>query len=231
MDTRTKGMKIKVTEDGPYAVSGDVPLVRMEIVTNEAGESVEWREIERLDAPRRYSLCRCGKSHTKPFCDYTHAEIGFDGTETAGHESYIEQSVSIDGPGVFLRDARKLCAEARYCDRAGGLWNIVNDCADPQVRELARDMAEKCPSGRYTLCDADTEEMCEPPLEPSIALVEDPALGVSGPLWVRGGIPIFDADGEPYEVRNRVTLCRCGESKNKPFCDGSHIAAKFTDSE
>lgn len=231
MDPRAERMKIKVTEDGPYEVSGDVPLVRVEIETNEAGESVEWREVEELDAPRRYSLCRCGQSHSKPYCDYTHAEIGFDGTETAGHQSYQEQSVSIDGPGVLLHDARKLCAEARFCDRAGGLWNIVNECADAEVRDLARGMAERCPSGRYTLCDAETDDECEPDIEPSIALVSDPAMGVSGPLWVRGGIPIYGSDGEPYEVRNRVTLCRCGKSNNKPFCDGSHIAAHFSENE
>ncbi len=65
--------------------------------------------------------------------------------------------------------------------------------------------------------------------EPSIWLIEDPSLGVSGALWVRGGIPVVSADGTPYEVRNRVTLCRWGQSKNKPFCDGSHIATGFTD--
>jgi len=48
-------------------------------------------------------------------------------------------------------------------------------------------------------------------------------------LWVRGGIPVTSANGFHYEVRNRVTLCRCGTSKNKPFCDGSHAAIKFKD--
>ena len=43
-----------------------------------------------------------------------------------------------------------------------------------------------------------------------------------GPIWVRGGVQVVAADGEPYEVRNRQTLCRCGRSQNKPFCDGSH---------
>ena len=38
------------------------------------------------------------------------------------------------------------------------------------------------------------------------------------------------ADGERYEVRNRVTLCRCGASANKPFCDGAHGDAGFSDS-
>ncbi|MDP2233658.1 MAG: CDGSH iron-sulfur domain-containing protein, partial [Actinomycetota bacterium] len=61
--------KIEVTENGPYLVTGGVPLLRVEIVTNAAGESVAWREIERLDAGQTYSLCRCGASAIKPFCD------------------------------------------------------------------------------------------------------------------------------------------------------------------
>lgn len=222
-------MRITVTEDGPYMVTGGAPLVRAEIVTNDQGESIAWRETERIDAGSSYILCRCGLSNDKPFCDATHVEIGFDGAETAGHDSFMEQSVPIEGPGITLRDARKLCAEARFCDRAGGIWNLVNECENPETRALVEEEAALCPSGRYAVCEGGAEEPLEFPLEPSIVLVEDPALGVSGPIWVRGGIPIVDAHGEPYEVRNRVTLCRCGQSKNKPFCDGSHIASEFRD--
>jgi hypothetical protein len=88
---------------------------------------------------------------------------------------------------------------------------------------------ELCPSGRYTAVDKATGLAHEPDLEPSIAFVQDPAMGVSGPIWARGGIPIQSSDGREYEVRNRVTLCRCGHSANKPFCDGSHIAGGFHD--
>lgn len=226
-----KGKRIVVTENGPYLVSGDVPLVRVEIETNEIGESVGWREIERFEVGARYSLCRCGASKTKPFCDASHLDIGFDGTETAGHDSFVEQSADINGPGVVLHDARKLCAEARFCDRAGGLWNLVDRCEDPETRELAETEAALCPSGRYVLRDWETGQAVEPEFEPSIALVEDPHLGVSGPLFVRGGIPVVDARGETYEIRNRVTLCRCGVSRNKPFCDGGHIASGFGSEE
>ena len=52
---------------------------------------------------------------------------------------------------------------------------------------------------------------------------------MGGPIYVRGGIPIASLDGTPYEVRNRVALCRCGASQNKPFCDGSHVDAAFRD--
>ncbi len=221
-------MRIEVTENGPYRVTGGVPLVRVEIVVNAEGESVAWRELERIEAPEEYLLCRCGRSAAKPFCDFSH-RAGFDGEETAGHSSYAEQAVVINGSGLDLHDARKLCAEARFCDRAGGLWNLVGECEDAATRELAIEEATLCPSGRYVACDAETGGPIEPDLEPSIAIVEDPHMGVSGPIWVRGGVPIVDADGRPYEVRNRVTLCRCGASANKPFCDGSHITVRFRD--
>jgi hypothetical protein len=62
----------------------------------------------------------------------------------------------------------------------------------------------------------------EPKFEPNISLVEDPQEGMRGPIWLRGGIPVESSDGSTYEIRNRVALCRCGKSSNKPFCDGSH---------
>jgi CDGSH-type Zn-finger protein len=229
MSEQADGMRIDVKKDGPYLVSGGVPLSRDEIVTNEAGESVAWRETERLETRERYLLCRCGRSKTKPFCDGTHAIGGIDGTEMAIHDSYLEQSVCIDGPALKLRDARKLCAEARFCDREGGLWNLILLGDDPDTYGLVVEEASLCPSGRYTACEPDTEDPIEPALPPSIAVIEDPHEGVSGPLWVRGGIPVVSAEGEPYEVRNRVTLCRCGRSANKPFCDGEHLRSGFTE--
>jgi CDGSH-type Zn-finger protein len=51
----------------------------------------------------------------------------------------------------------------------------------------------------------------------------------AGPLWLRGGVQVIGADGFHYELRNRVTLCRCGASQNKPFCDGTHASIKFQD--
>lgn len=229
MDNTKNDMSVRVTSGGPYLVAGDVPLVRLEIVTNEAGESVGWREVDRLETGERYALCRCGHSDRKPFCDGSHMDGGFEGTETAGHESYASQAVNIDGPGVRLRDARSLCAEARFCDRSGGLWNLVERCDDPEALDLAREEAQLCPSGRYVLCEGADEGELEPEFEPSIGLIEDPSMGVSGPIFIRGGIQVLDAAGEAYEVRNRVTLCRCGQSANKPFCDGSHVRVGFDD--
>jgi hypothetical protein len=78
--------------------------------------------------------------------------------------------------------------------------------------------------------DKETGKPVEPKLPQSIGVVEDPAQNCSGPLWVRGGISLIGADGQAYEVRNRMTLCRCGRSENKPFCNGAHAAdPKFRD--
>ena len=74
-----------------------------------------------------------------------------------------------------------------------------------------------------------TGEAVEQKYEPSIGLIEDTAKRCAGPLWMRGGVRVVGADGFNYEVRNRMTLCRCGASKNKPFCDGTHVSIGFSD--
>jgi len=106
---------------------------------------------------------------------------------------------------------------------------LMDQTDDPEVRKLVIREANHCPAGRLVLHDKKSGEEIEHKLPPSIGVVEDPALGCSGPHWVRGGIRIESADGTPYEVRNRVTLCRCGASANKPFCNGSHASIRFRD--
>ena len=90
------------------------------------------------------------------------------------------------------------------------------------ARERAQRMISLCPSGRLVEITPSGEDR-EPAFEPSIAVERD------GPLLVRGGIPVESEDGTPWEVRNRVALCRCGHSTNKPFCDGSHKVVGFRD--
>ena len=126
-----------------------------------------------------------------------------------------------------LTDAQSLCASGRFCDPDGGIWALIEQTNDSNVRELVKRMAGNCPSGRLVVWDRSTGQPSEPELEQSIGVVQDPPAGVSGPLWVRGGITLQAADGQAYEVRGRVTLCRCGASNNKPFCDGSHVSIGF----
>jgi CDGSH-type Zn-finger protein len=224
----TKAFKVTVTKNGPYLVNGGVPIGEQHIVTNPEGESLEWRAGHTYPTEEKCALCRCGHSHNKPFCDGTHSKIGFDGTETASREPFREQANRSEGPGLTLLDAEKLCSFARFCDTHGQIWNLIDRTDEPEIREVVRHQAGSCPSGRLVVLEAATGKPLEPHLPPSIGLVVDAAKGVLGPLWVRGGIPVTAADGTTYEVRNRVALCRCGASSNKPFCDGSHASIGFT---
>jgi CDGSH-type Zn-finger protein len=220
--------RITVTENGPYRVSGPAPLVRRTIVTDEDGFSVEWGEGEAFTAEMTYELCRCGGSATAPFCDRACDANGFDGTETASREPYLAQAEEQDGPNLVLTDAEQLCSFARFCDPGGQIWNLVDEPDDASTALAVRE-GTLCPSGRLVTWDPETKVANEERYEPSIGVVQDPAQGASGPFALRGGIQVIAADGSPYERRNRQTLCRCGRSSNKPFCDGTHAAIAFDD--
>ena len=220
-ETQSTMPRIKVVKNGPYLVSGGVPLTGLTIGIDPDGHSREWHEGEQYQPGETYALCRCGQSKKKPFCDGTHMTVDFNGTETASHETYLDQAKKIHGPAIDLTDARELCAAARFCDRAGGIWKLTRQSDNPEAKTIAEEEARNCPSGRLVVWDKDGKAI-EPEFEPSVVIVEDPQEDMEGPIWVRGGIPIEAADGNTYEIRNRVALCRCGKSSNKPFCDGSH---------
>ena len=225
------GLKITVSQNGPYVVSGGVPLTQQIIDADEEGNSRDWREGQKYDAVPEYKLCRCGNSQNKPFCDGSHLRVGFDGSESdAARAPYAEQAVEYDGPERALTDARQLCVGARFCDPNGTVWRLVARTDDESIRELFDGTVGNCPSGRLISWNRRTAEAIEPTRGPSIGVIEDPVLGVSGPLWVTGGIQIQSgSDGHVYESRARMTLCRCGQSANKPFCDGTHAAIGFRD--
>lgn len=221
--------RIEVTEDGPYLVYGSVPLVRVTIVGNEAGESVGIEEIERYPLKRSYALCRCGSSASAPYCDGSHGAMGFEGEEIAARDGYLKDARTFEGDGILLKDQRDLCMGAAFCKRGDGVWSLTLESTEPEKKALAIEEAELCPGGRLQMVDVLTGEPYEPDLEPSIALIEDGRCNISSAIWVRGGLPVFGADGQPYEIRNRLTLCRCGKSANKPLCDAAHYGETYDD--
>jgi CDGSH-type Zn-finger protein len=215
--------KITVCKDGPYIVSGGIPLAIKEIRNDAEGYCSTWHEVKTYPPQEQYALCRCGHSKNKPFCDGTHSKIPFDGTETADNVPYLDRAERINGPTLSLTDADGMCVHARFCMRAGGIWNLTRQSDVPEAREIAINEAANCPSGRLVVWDNTSGKPLEPEFEKSIVVIEYPPRHEHGPLWVRGGIPVESSDGHVYETRNRVTLCRCGKSFNKPFCDGSHV--------
>jgi CDGSH-type Zn-finger protein len=221
-------IRVSISKDGPYIVSGSIPLAEQTIVADAAGESEAWKQGKTVPTQKDYALCRCGHSKMKPFCDGSHLRVKFDGSETASRKPYIEQAKRFDGPVLALTDAQGLCAFGRFCDPHGQVWNQVAQTDDPKVKAMFLQQVAECPAGRLVAWDKATGKPIEPKLPISIGLVEDPAQQCSGPLWLRGGIAVISEENDyHYEIRNRVTLCRCGASKNKPFCDGTHAAIKF----
>src|ERR1700723_3703310 len=148
--------RVTVTENGPYLVTGDVPLARQTIVADVEGGSESWAEGEAVEHRRSYALCRCGASQTKPFCDGSHQKIGFDGQETASREPYLDQAQMLDGPALQLSAAEGLCAFGRFCDPHGQVWNQVAATDDPQVRAQFLRQVGECPAGRLASGDKAT---------------------------------------------------------------------------
>ncbi len=175
--------KIQITKDGPYIVTGGLPLSEQWIVTNAGKETIEYREGKKFPPQPQYALCRCGQSANKPFCDGTHAKIKFDGTETASHEPYLKQAETIEGPTMVLTDQENLCAFARFCDPKGRIWNLVKQTDNPEAQEIVKHEAGHCPAGRLVAWDRKTGKAIEPKFEPSLGLIEDTDKQVSGPIW------------------------------------------------
>jgi CDGSH-type Zn-finger protein len=214
--------KIAIIKNGPYLVTGNVPLEK-EIAVTEVIYPVRWEKGEKYPLKAQYSLCRCGKSSKMPYCDGSHVKLSFDGTETAQNIPFEQRAEKITGPGIDLTDVAELCSGARFCDVGGGTWELTEKSDNPASKQKAIQQTFDCPSGRLVAIDKNTGKPIEPLLEKSISVTEDQVTGISGPLWVKGGVPIESSDGTAYEIRNRVTLCRCGRSANKPFCDGMHM--------
>lgn len=215
---------IKIMKDGPYIVQGDIPI--FEKVIAHEGDNYVWEDGRELPQAETYSLCRCGKSNNAPFCDGSHKR--FDGTELADMRPYKERAKLETGATIDVMDDRR-CSLSRFCHRKdGSVWDLLPKTDDPDARNEVIRGACECPSGRTVAIDKDGN-IHEDVLEPSIYIVQDPAKNVSGGIYVMGGIPLQSSDGEMYELRNRYVLCRCGASKNKPFCDARHITFMYKD--
>jgi len=169
------------------------------------------------------ALCRCGASENKPFCDGTHKDIGFTG-ERERSEEYPTQEFA--GKELTVVDDIGICCHAGSCVHGapGSFFNWDGDERisepDKEERDTVIETIRKCPSGSlaYKLGGKLHDQFFS---ESEIFVSED------GPLHVRGGVEFNDPTGARPPTTDHYTLCRCGASKNKPFCDGSHTDAGF----
>jgi CDGSH-type Zn-finger protein len=201
---------IEPLENGPYLVKG------LDSLTNSRGETLETKAV--------LALCRCGHSTNKPFCTGTHKDIGFDSARLGGGPP--DRVDDYEGDGITIHDNRGICAHIGRCtDSLPGVWKLGEEpWIDPRgatAEEIAA-VASTCPSGAlsYSLGPVLHRDQDRPP---AVYVSKD------GPYFVTGGIELADAPWAEGGSREHYALCRCGESKNKPFCDGSHWHAEFRD--
>jgi CDGSH-type Zn-finger protein len=226
MNDSHKKAKIKIVSKGPYKVTGNIPLYEKTITRK--GNTYELTENRAIPHDEEYCLCRCGVSKKVPFCDGSHMKAKFTGSETASRESYRQRATQVKGKTVDLLDDHR-CAYARFCHQEHGtVWDLVEKADQPELIQEAIQGSNECPTGRLTIVQKNGEWI-EPDFKPSIEILQDPEMRVSAGIFVKGAISLEGADGQLYETTSRTALCRCGKSKNTPFCDANHVRIKFTD--
>ena len=173
---------------------------------------------------RAVALCRCGGSQNKPFCDGTHSRNGFSDRNTADPANNRRKSYV--GKGITIFDNRALCSHAGLC--TDELAQVFRHHDDPWIAPDAASVKEivaqikKCPSGALSYAIDGVE--AAPQERPPMVTVTD-----NGPYAITGSVELMAVKLGDGASTEHYTLCRCGASKNKPFCDGSHWDANFKD--
>lgn len=182
---------------------------------------------EEISCGRKVKLCRCGASKKMPFCDKTHEEIGFSGGRETDRNN--DRRRDYVGKRITIHDNRCVCSHARFCiDELPSVFRLgERPWIDPDAAEPERiiEVIEKCPSGALSY-SVDGVEHRDQDREPSITVTRN------GPYCVVGGIEVVGEEPRAEKASTEhCACCRCGTSKNMPFCDGSHSDIGFGDDE
>lgn len=177
-----------------------------------------------LPASPETALCRCGASRNKPFCDGAHSRVGFLSARSA--ERTPDRVENYRGAEIIVHFNRLQCSAAEECAR--GLPGVFREGERPWIQpdnaraEEIVEAVRRCPSGalRYTFRGETGPRRAD---APGIRIRRN------GPYEVTGSIPLRTSFWCEGATRDRYALCRCGQSTNKPFCDGSHWKVGFKD--
>lgn len=223
-DQQKEKPKILPLSNGPYYLINDMEPKIIENLQNSKGEP--------LSTIRGVSLCRCGASKNKPFCDGTHGTIGFSSENkdnNASEQTIKDERKNYVGNRITIHDNRKICSHAAEC--VNNLQSVFDTNSRPWINPDAAEIEEiintirKCPSGALSYSLDDVEYRDQNERKPLVTVSKD------GPYLITGGIDLIGdniqfAEGSSKE---HYTLCRCGASNNKPFCDGMHRTINFKD--
>jgi CDGSH-type Zn-finger protein len=197
-----------------YVVNGPYLVKNLQNFRNSKGEAIGTKTV--------MQLCSCGRSRNKPFCDGTHQKIDFGSTKA--EDRVPDRLDTYAGKEITIHDNRGICSRAGYCTRYSPA--VFNDQKEPWIEPDADDVEktartiEMCPSGALSYTK-DRVLYKDQAREPAITLEKN------GPYCVVGGIELIAPKDSRPESEEHYTLCRCGASKNKPFCDGSHSDLDF----
>ncbi len=201
---------ITPSTNGPYIVKNIQKLFNVKGPI-EAGETV--------------ALCRCGASNNKPFCDGSHQTIGFKSDKLDGR--LTDKQDVYKGATITINDNRSVCAHSGVCtDNLSAVFRLRQEpFVDPDGATTDEIIAiiNKCPSGALSYAVKGDNKHDENAT--TLAIMVAP----NGPYVVSGAINLLEAKQNEGASKNQMTLCRCGASKNKPFCDGSHWSINFKD--
>jgi CDGSH-type Zn-finger protein/uncharacterized Fe-S cluster protein YjdI len=229
--------KILPLRNGPYYLLNDMEPKVVENLQNS--------KCEPLSTVLGVALCRCGASHNKPFCDGTHGTIGFssenrttttaaanyntNGSSSSSEHMIKDKRKDYVGKEITIHDNRRICSHAAEC--VNNLSSVFKLNSRPWINpDSARteeiiETIRKCPSGALSYSINSIEYRDPNEREPMVTVSKD------GPYLITGGIDLIGdnirwAEGASKE---HYTLCRCGASNNKPFCDGMHRTVNFKD--
>ena len=202
--------------NGPYVFKDPPSMSPCSSLRNSRGDPIENQPY--------VALCRCGGSRTKPFCDGTHLTNGFRSEKAKDRTPDRREDYA--AKEVVLHDNRGLCAHAGHC--TSGLPRVFREDEEPWIdpngagAQEILDVVRRCPSGALSASVRGVERREEG--RPARIVVSK-----DGPYEIEGGIELLGAEFGAGASRDRYCLCRCGASKNKPFCDGSHWEVGFRD--
>lgn len=130
------------------------------------------------------------------------------------------------GPGVAVTFDARRCLHAGECVR--GLPQVFNPETRPWIQadkasaDQIAEVVARCPTGALKVQRDDSRQTPAPE-------TNDATIVADGPVMISGQIEVCVGDGRVLATETRFALCRCGASKNKPFCDGSHSGIGFRD--
>lgn len=216
MSVERETPKIACLPNGPYYLLADMAAIAVPNLRRANGEA--------CSTVRGVALCRCGASGNKPFCDGTHGTIRFSDQRIA--DDTRNHRVSYAGKRITIHDNRGICAHAGLCtERLGSVFRMQQEpWIDPDGASAEEIVAtvKACPSGAlsYSVEDVEYRDQARAPM---VTVSDD------GPYAITGGIELIGVVFGEGASKEHYTLCRCGASKNKPFCDGSHWNVGFRD--